>query len=105
MAADLEKTLLATIGHACVEDSLQFAQEQGVDHLVVVGVIKSLEAYEMITVHVRIVSPPCTMNTTARRGEIANPNCTVRVRDNLIQISQNAPSLASGMISILLQCI
>lgn len=59
MAADLERTLLATIGQACVEDSLKFAQKRGVDHLVVVGVIKSLEAYEMITVHVRTVSSQC----------------------------------------------
>lgn len=51
---DLEQQLLATIdSDGGISSSLQFAQAQRVDHMAVVGVIKSLESYDMITVKVR----------------------------------------------------
>lgn len=52
--ADLEKAVLAAVDkHGQIADSTRFAEEQGVEHLKLVGVIKSLEASEMITVKVR----------------------------------------------------
>jgi 3-hydroxyisobutyrate dehydrogenase-like beta-hydroxyacid dehydrogenase len=51
--ADLEKKLLAAINDAGSIESMDFAGKQGVDHNAVVGVIKSLEAYDMIIVKVR----------------------------------------------------
>ena len=52
--ADLEKAVLAAIGeHGEIADSTRFAQEHGVDHLKLVGVMKSLEAADMIAVSVR----------------------------------------------------
>ena len=51
---DIEKALLAALGErGSLPDSSEFAKQLGADHLDVVGVIKSLESYEMITVKVR----------------------------------------------------
>lgn len=62
--ADLEASLLAAIHqHDVVEDSLQFARSQEADHLAVVGVIKSLEAYEMIQSEVR-----CRLRVPCKQG-------------------------------------
>jgi hypothetical protein len=50
---NLEKAILAAIQSAGkVPDSTQFAAEHKIDHLKVVGVIKSLETSEMIVVKV-----------------------------------------------------
>lgn len=52
--ADLEGSLLQAIdADGAIADTSVFAGQQGVDHLAVVGVMKSLQASEMITVEVR----------------------------------------------------
>ena len=51
---ELEQALLRALHEqGVVENSEAFASSQGVDHNVVVGVIKSLEAHEMIVAEVR----------------------------------------------------
>jgi hypothetical protein len=53
-AAEIEATLLQTLGKdGAVADSADFAAAHGWDHLAVVGVIKSLEAAEMLVTQVR----------------------------------------------------
>jgi hypothetical protein len=51
---DLETRVLAAVDKdGCIADSGEFAKSIGVDdHNVIVGVIKSLEAYEMIVTEV-----------------------------------------------------
>ena len=47
--SDLEKAVLATINETgCIANSLDFAEQHAVDHKAVIGVIKSLEQYEMV---------------------------------------------------------
>jgi hypothetical protein len=51
--ADIEKAILQDLGtKGAVEDSGELAIRLGQDHLAVVGVLKSLEAAEMITMQV-----------------------------------------------------
>ncbi len=55
--ADLEGQLLQALNEKeCIADSGDFAKSQGVDHMAVVGVIRSLQASEMIVAE---VGPPC----------------------------------------------
>lgn len=54
----LEEAILAAIQSAGeLRDSTQFAGEHKVDHLKVVGVIKSLETSNMIVVKVSTIAP------------------------------------------------
>mgnify|MGYP001807217659 CR=1 FL=1 len=51
--ADLESQLLQALNEKeCIADSGDFAKSQGVDHMAVVGVIRSLQASEMIVAEV-----------------------------------------------------
>lgn len=51
--ADLESNILQAIAKdGSIADTNDFAGQQGVDHLAVVGVMKSLQASEMINVEV-----------------------------------------------------
>ena len=53
LMTDLDKAILQELGTSgVVEDSGELASRYGQDHLVVVGVLKSLEAAEMITMQV-----------------------------------------------------
>lgn len=52
-AQEIETKILSRVNaDGCIADSGEFAQALGVDHNVVVGVLKSLEAYEMIATEV-----------------------------------------------------
>lgn len=61
MAADIEQALLQQLADSAdgIPDSGDFATAVGQDHLKVVGIIKSLEAAEMITVEVGPLSMAC----------------------------------------------
>lgn len=66
---DLETHVLAAVDKdGCIADSGEFAKSIGVeDHNVIVGIIKSLEAYEMIVTEVRQSMIP-TQVMTQRQG-------------------------------------
>ncbi len=54
MAEAIERALLQQLGDAdTIADTGEFAKSLGVDHLAVVGVMKSLDMAEMITFEVR----------------------------------------------------
>jgi hypothetical protein len=56
--ADIEQQLLRQLGQAgSIADTGPFAEGLKVDHLAVVGVLKSLEAAEMITMEVMTMLP------------------------------------------------
>lgn len=56
-SSELETQLLASINETgSVADSGEWAQSRSVDHLTVVGLVKSLQASEMITVTVSLLS-------------------------------------------------
>jgi hypothetical protein len=62
MAADIEQALLQQLADSAdgsISDSGDFATAVGQDHLKVVGIIKSLEAAEMITVEVGLQPIAC----------------------------------------------
>jgi hypothetical protein len=62
MAADIEQALLQQLADAAdgsIPESGDFATAVGQDHLKVVGIIKSLEAAEMITVEVGLLPMAC----------------------------------------------
>ena len=79
MADSIEAKLLQEVHTAgCIVDSGEFAKQIGVeDHNVVVGVIKSLEAYEMITTEVRRPPPLPAARLAAgrRRADPRRPPC------------------------------
>lgn len=53
MAADLDSSLLQAIDDAgCIQDTAAFAEARGMNHLALVGIMKSLIAAEMITAEV-----------------------------------------------------
>ena len=56
--SDIERVILAHIGeHGEIADSGSFAGSQTVEHVLLVGVIKSLESAEMVQVQVRDFFP------------------------------------------------
>jgi hypothetical protein len=62
MAADIEQALLQQLADSAdgsIADSGDFATAVGQDHLKVVGIIKSLEAAEMIAVEVGLLQAAC----------------------------------------------
>lgn len=52
--AQLTRILAAVDANGCVEDSATLAKDMGLDHKVLVGCIKSLEASESIVTEVRL---------------------------------------------------
>ena len=50
---ELETAFLAAVGAGQLQDTAQFAEAHNVEHLVVVGLLKSLLAHDMITTEVR----------------------------------------------------
>jgi hypothetical protein len=52
--AYLTRILAAVDANGCVEDSATLAKDMGLDHKVLVGCIKSLEASESIVTEVRL---------------------------------------------------
>lgn len=55
MAADLDSSLLQAIDDAgSIQDTADFAEARGVNHLALVGIMKSLIAAEMITAEVSV---------------------------------------------------
>ncbi len=57
-ALDIEAKVLQDVHAAgCIADSGDMAKALGIDHNVLVGVIKSLESYDMIATEVRMPAP------------------------------------------------
>jgi len=57
-AMEIEAQVLQSVNtDGCIADSGDMANSLGIDHNVLVGVLKSLEAYEMIATEVRFRPP------------------------------------------------
>jgi hypothetical protein len=71
--AELEAAFLAAVGAGQVADSGDFAAAQNVDHQVLVGLLKSLLASDMITTEVSWAGPNgrswCSCTRTQRRRQ------------------------------------
>ena len=75
---DIERVLLANIGKdGSIPDTGVLAKSLGINHDALVGPIKSLQSYDMITVEVRVPArracprvPPCP-----RRPTHGRPSC------------------------------